>query len=391
MANKVSNPNSSISRLSGLRVALVHDWILGMRGGERVLEAVCEIFPQADIFTLLYDPRGISPTITSHKVFTSALQKIPFSKSKYRYFLPLMPTLVESFDFEGYDLVISLSHAVAKGVITKPDTLHISYIFTPMRYAWDMAPEYFGRGKANPLVRLAALCFLPYLRIWDRASSARVDKFVAISKFVAGRVKKCYGREAEVIYPPVEVQRFEVGNMDSTDSPQEEEFYLIVSALVRYKKVDLAVLAFNRLGLPLKVVGSGPELDKLKKIASDNIEFLGKVSDREAVDLYSRAKGFIFPQIEEFGIAAMEANAAGTPVIAFRGGAALETVIDPSTGSGQGATVVFFEEQTPESLIEVVRRAKKVSWDPELMRKNALKFSKERFKRELTSAILESL
>jgi len=269
-----------------LRVALVHDWLTGMRGGEKVLEVFCEIFPQADLYTLLYIPGSISDIIANREIKTSFIQKLPTAKKHYRSMLPLFPMAIESFNLEGYDLVLSSSHCVAKGVMTAPKTLHVSYIHTPMRYVWDMYHEYFGekRGLKGKAISL----FAHYLRMWDVCSSKRVDYFISNSRHVARRVEKYYGRASTVIYPPVDCGRFRI-------LPAPEDYYLMVSAFAPYKRIDLAIEAFNLLGLKLKIVGTGQEEKKLRKMARGNIEFLGRRTDSEIADYYGRCRALIFP------------------------------------------------------------------------------------------------
>lgn len=362
-----------------MKVALVHDWLYGMRGGEKVLESFCELYPNADIFTLFHVPGSVSTTIESHPIYVSALNRLPFGIKKHRYYLPLFPTLVEQFDLSSYDLVISSSSCVAKGVITRPGTLHISYLFSPMRYVWDLYQDYFGRERAGQLTRLGAAIFAPYLRNWDFYSSSRVDYFVAISNFVKKRIEKFYRREADVIYPPVDVERFKKGKNN-----KKEDYYLLVSALVPYKRVDLAVLAFNQLGYPLKIAGTGPELPTLRKAARSNISFLEWVGEDDLPDLYAGARGFIFPGVEDFGITVLEAQAAGTPVIAYGAGGALETIIPGKTG-------LFFDQQTPQRLARTVKEGEEINWDFGELAANADKFGKKRFYREFESFVAEAV
>ncbi|MFH1704353.1 MAG: glycosyltransferase, partial [Nitrospirota bacterium] len=288
-----------------MKVAIVHDWLTGMRGGERCLEVFCELFPQAHLYTLLHVPKSTSPLIEQMPIRTSFIQNLPFSKKAYRKYLPLFPMAVESFSLKGYDLILSCSHCVAKGAIPPPDALHISYILTPMRYAWDMYEEYF-MGKRNRMI----LLFIHYLRIWDVTASQRVDHFLCISKHVANRIKKFYRREAEVIHPPVDIKRFKLQN-------KKEDFFLIVSSFVPYKKINLAVEAFNRLGHPLKIIGAGPERKRLSAMAKSNVQFLGWQSDEVVADYYSQCRALIFPGEEDFGIVPLEAMASGKPVIAY--------------------------------------------------------------------------
>ena len=306
-----------------MKVAIIHDWLTGMRGGEKVLEAFCELFPQAHVYTLLHLPRTVSPSIEALPIHTSFIQNLPFSKKGYRRYLPLFPMAIERFDLKGYDLILSCSHCVAKGIVPPPDALHISYLLTPMRYAWDMFGEYFGAKKS----RLIPF-FIHYLRMWDVTSSQRVDDFLAISKHVQRRIMKYYRRDAEVIYPPVDTRRFKPGT-------KKGDFFLIVSSLVSYKAVDVAVEAFNRLGYPLRIIGSGPEEQRLRAMARSNVAFLGWQRDEVVAEAYSRCRALIFPGEEDFGIVPLEAMASGRPVIAFGRGGALETIVSSDRrGSG---------------------------------------------------------
>lgn len=363
-----------------MKVAIIHDWLTGMRGGEKVLEVFCELYPDADLFTLIYVPGSTSSIIESMNIKTSYLQKIPGIAKRYRSFLPLFPHAIEGFDLRGYDLVLSSSHCVAKGIIPPPTALHISYIYTPMRYVWDMSQEYFGRGKTGRLKRIAVGIIAHYIRMWDVTSSSRVDRFVAISKHVADRVEKYYRREADVIYPPVDCDKFVL-------SEKIEDFYLIVSAFAPYKRVDLAIKAFNKLEIPLKIIGSGQEERELRRIAGRNIEFLGQQDDSVLREYYSRCKALIFPGEEDFGIVPLEAMASGRPVIAYGKGGALETV----RGSGDKPTGVFFFEQTPDALIAAVKTFEdnQGRFNPSDIRNHALKFDRELFKERIKTFMSE--
>lgn len=360
------------------KVALVHDWLTGMRGGERCLEVFAELFPDAPIFTLVHRPGSCSETIEKRVIRTSFLQDIPFAPEHYRKFLPLFPRAVESFDLSGFDLILSSSHCAAKGVRRTARQRHVTYCYSPMRYMWDLYDDYFGRGRAGLLTRIGARAFRPYLRRWDRRSSARVDRFVAISRFVAERIERIYGQPSDVIYPPVETGRFRIG--------QPEDFFLTVSAFAPYKRVDLAIEAFRRMGRRLVVIGGGQDEERLKKMAGPNIEFLGRQPDAVIADYYARARAFIFPGIEDFGITPLESQAAGRPVIAFRLGGAAETVV-PLTRAARDVrpTGLFFDEQTPESLINAVKRfeANEDVFDPLAARENALRFDTGVFRRTI--------
>lgn len=357
-----------------VRIALVHDWLNGMRGGEKVLEVLCELFPNADLHTLFYQQDKVSPLIRAMRVIEHPLpRRIPRLRRHYRYLLPLMPRMAESLPIRDYDLVISTSHCVAKGVVPVPDdTIHICYCFTPMRYIWEKYDDYFGDRRS-----LAARV-MPFLRRhlqeWDVESAGRVTHFLTSSHYVRGRIREHYLRESQVIPAPVDYRPF------ASAERAPDDFYLVVSALEPYKRVDVAVEAFRKLGLPLRIAGSGSLAARLRESAPPNVEFLGWVSDQELVGLYSTAKAVIFPSDEDFGIVPLEAAAAGCPVIAYEGGGALETVVEGKTG-------VFFTEQTPESLIEALGRFNPDAFPCETLRKHAIMFDREIFKEKLSAAI----
>lgn len=359
-----------------MKVALSHDWLNGMRGGEKCLEVFCELYPQSPIHTLFWEPGKVSPAIASHPVKTSFLQKFPGIKKNYRNFLPFFPAAAESFDLAGYDLVISSSHCVAKGVKKAAGAVHICYCFTPMRYAWGLFDEYFG--DKSILSRSLIGAVISHLRRWDARSSERVDRFVAISKHIQTRIRRAYGRESDVVYPPVDTVFY-----TPTDTPRED-FYLIVSALVPYKKLDLAVRAFRDSGKRLVVIGSGPEEALLKKIAGPEVTFLGWQKDEAIRDHYRRAKALIFPGEEDFGIVPVEAQACGCPVVAYGCGGALETIIPGITG-------VFFDELTEPSLMKAVEWIEEKPRCPAAARANAERFSRERFVREIQWVIDSTL
>src|SRR5262245_39977326 len=304
-----------------MKVALVHDWLTGMRGGERCLEVFCELFPDADLYTLLHVPGSVSPVIERRRIVTSFIQRLPGAAQGYRRYLPLFPLAVSRFDLRGYDLVLSSSHAVAKSAPVPAHTPHVCYCFTPMRYVWDLYDDYFVRFAGIP-TRLLMPPLAAALRRWDRRTASRVRHFVAISRFVADRIRRAYGRSADVIYPPVDVSRFRIEETTG-------DYYLVVSALAPYKRVDLAVEAASRLGRRLVVVGTGPEERRLRPLAGPHVEFLGWRDDADVADLYARCRALIFPAIEDFGITPLEAMASGRPVIALGRGGALETVGSP--------------------------------------------------------------
>lgn len=365
-----------------MKVALVHDWLTGMRGGEKVLEVLCELFPSADLYTLLHIPGSVSKAIEGRGISTSFIQKLPMAKKRYRMMLPLFPSAIEAFDLNGYDLVISSSHCVAKGVIPPPSAVHVSYIHTPMRYVWDMYHEYFGKGNSSWAARKAMGFFANYLRMWDVTSSSRVDHFICNSKHVAKRVEKYYRRASDVIHPPVDCSRFGI-------TPGEKDYYLIVSAFAPYKKIDIAIEAFNRSRQKLKIIGKGQDEKKLRALAGPNIEFLGWKSDADLAGFYAGCRALIFPGEEDFGIVPLEAMACGRPVLAFARGGALETVIpcDISCDNMKGGepTGVFFNEQTPDALSRALDSFERVfkDFNPEGIRRHALGFDRPVFRERL--------
>lgn len=351
-----------------MKIALVHDWLTGMRGGERVLEALCEIYPEADIYTILHCPGRVSPAIEKHNIFTSFIQGLPAAKNKYRHYLPLMPMAIERFDLSSYQLIVSSSHCVAKGVRVSKDSLHICYCSTPMRYIWDMRDAYLSSGSYNLLIGSSMRLFVPFLRRWDVSAADRVNYFIANSQNVQRKIEKYYKRQSTVIYPPADIERF------SWQEPSRG-FYLIVSAFAPYKRVDLAIKAFNELRLPLKIIGAGEDEKRLKKMASSNIEFLGWQSDNVVAEYLSQCKALIFPGEEDSGIVPIEAMASGKPVIAYAKGGALETVVDRVTG-------IFFYEQNSQALSEAVIGFEKGSHSfmPWRIRQHVAQFDKKIFK-----------
>ena len=359
-----------------MRVALVQDWLTGMRGGEKILEVLCEIFPDAAVFALLHNEGVMSPAIERMKIKISFIQHMPMKATRYRNYLPLMPLAVGCLDFSGYDLIISTSAAVAKGAIPKGGAKHICYCNSPMRYVWDQYEEYFGKGRAGVVTRSVMALVAPYLRHWDVKTCNRVHYFIANSHNVAERISRIYHRTSDVIYPPVSTDQFIV-------SEKDDGYYLIVSALVPYKRVDLAIEAFNKFGEKLLVVGSGPDRDKLEKIANKNIEFLGWQSGERLAKLYAGCRALIFPGVEDFGIVPLEAMASGKPVVAFGLGGALETVV----AEGESRTGVFFDEPNVEALISAVESLSKLKLDPHAIRRHAEKFDRTIFKKQMIEYI----
>jgi len=365
-----------------VKTAIVHDWLTGMRGGEKCLEVMCELYPDADLYTLIYRPGHLSPVIEKMNIRTSWIQHLPGRQLYYRHLLPLFPSAVESFDFSGYDLVISSSHCVAKGAVTSADTLHLCYCYTPMRYAWDQYEQYFGTHRVGGLKRLVIGSLIGRLQRWDAATADRVDSYAAISQHVAARILKYYDRQAEVIYPPVDISSF-------APSSGGGDYYLMVNALAPYKRVDLAIEAFNGLGRELRIIGSGQDKQRLERLAGRNVRFLGWVSREELAEQYAGCRAFIFPGEEDFGITPLEAQASGRPVIAFGRGGVLETV-RPHGGTDE-PTGIFFQEQNASSLAEAVRAFEEREGDffPDAIRASVLPFDRPRFAREF-AAFVES-
>jgi glycosyltransferase involved in cell wall biosynthesis len=365
-----------------MRVALVHEWFVKKAGSESVVEHILQLFPEADVYSLV---NFLSPEESSFlkekKVHTSFIQKLPLARTKYRGYLPLMPIAIEQFDLSQYDLIISSSHAVAKGVITGPDQIHVSYVHSPIRYAWDFQHVYLAEAKLTRGIKsILARAILHYIRMWDSRTSNGVDVFVANSQYIARRIKKVYRREAEVIYPPVHLDQFVPKGL-------KQEFYLAVSRFVPYKKMPLIVDAFSQMpDKKLIVIGDGPEEGAAKALAGANVIFLGHQPRSVLVDHMQRAKAFVFAAEEDFGITPVEAQACGTPVIAFGKGGALETVIDGKTG-------VLFFQQTVASLIDAVARFEKLehSFDIKEIRRNAERFDVAEFNARFKSLIARAL
>ncbi|MDI6619040.1 MAG: glycosyltransferase family 4 protein [Clostridiales bacterium] len=356
-----------------MKIAIVHDWLTDMGGAERIIINFKEIYPSAPIYTSIYNPDKLDDTLKNINVKTSFLQDRKGARENHQKYFPLMPMAFESFDLNKYDVILSSSTSCAKGVITKPETMHVCYCNTPMRYAWEFYYQY--AQNVSGLKKIFLKYFMNYMRIWDNVSSYRVDYFIANSENVAKRIWKHYRRESVVIHPPVRCNLFTLDNID-------EDYFLVVSRLVPYKRIDLAVQAFNEMKLPLVIIGEGSERKKLEYMANDNIKFLGRKPDDIIKKYYSRCRAFIFPGEEDFGITPLEAQASGRPVIAYGKGGALETVIEGETG-------VFFREQTVESLKAAVEIFLESSFEKDLIRKHAEAFDEEIFKSKIKDYIDE--
>jgi glycosyltransferase involved in cell wall biosynthesis len=356
-----------------MRVAIVHYWLVGMRGGEKVVEGLCKLYPQADIFTHVVVPAAISEELLAHEIKTSLIARLPRATTWYKKYLPLMPLALEQLDLREYDLIISSEAGPAKGIIPPPQALHVCYCHSPMRYVWNMYHEY--RSSAGRIARIAMPFLTHYLRMWDQSAAARVDAFVANSHNVAARIRQYYRRDARVVYPPVDSDGF---GPVSEQGPQD--FYLMAGELVSYKRPDLAVRTFNALGKRLVVIGGGEMLDALRRQARGNIEFLGPQPFDRLRDHYRRCRALIFPGEEDFGIVPVEAMASGRPVIAFGHGGATETVVDSVTG-------VLFEKQTLDDLADAVARFEKIEFDPREIARHAHAFGRARFASQMQAAI----
>ena len=357
-----------------MRVALVHDYLTHMGGAERVLEALMQLYPNAPVYTTVYDKAAVGRIIDEKRVRHSFLQNFPGAKKPHRYFpLALMPLSVEQFNLEQYDVVLSASHSFGKGVIVGPNTMHISYCFTPIRYAWDDSHRYVREFAPGRLLQQMAPLALSYIRLWDYYAAQRVHAYITLSKYVAKRIKKYYRREAQVVAPPVNLEVF-------SNSPHTDEYFLVVARLVPYKRIELAIDACEELGYPLKIVGVGPEEKILRRRAKQWTSFLGFVPDEKLPLVYRGAKALLFPQEEDFGITPLEAAASGRPTIAYGAGGALETIADGRTG-------IFFPRQTVVSLKEGIQRWEKMRFDPAEIRRHAEKFSKESFIRGIEDIV----
>jgi|TARA_B110000438_G_C15730056_1_gene613825 glycosyltransferase involved in cell wall biosynthesis len=380
-----------------MKIAIVHDWLTGMRGGEKCLEVLCTLYPSADLFTLLHIPGSVSSTIESHSIHTSFIQNLPFVESKYRYYLPLMPLAIERFNFQKYDLIISSSHCVAKSVKPRSGSLHICYCHTPMRYIWDQFDQYFCITKSGLIPWVIMKLLRPWFQRWDSKTSSRVDHYIANSRHVQKRIKKYYQREATVIHPPVDTKRFK------PSGHRENEYFLIVSAFAPYKRVDLAVEAFNKLGYHFVIVGEGQDSNSLRRMANSNIRFEGWLDDLSIIEHYANCRAFVFCGEEDFGITLLEAQAMGSPVIALGRGGALETVVPDrktwksDTGIPENKTTnptgVFFYEQTSEDLIRAIHHFELIEpqFDAEKIQRHAAQFDVSIYTDKMKKFIKERL
>ena len=352
-----------------MKIALVYDWVNKFGGAERVLEALHEIYPNAPLYTSVYNPNSALWAL-KFKVKPSFLNKFPLAKNHHEFYPFLTPLAFESFDFSDFDLVISVTSAHAKGILTLPSTCHICYCLTPTRYLYSGFKDYFKNKSFLFLSRP----FLKYLKSWDKVASCRPDFYFSISENVKKRIKKYYLKDSEIVYPPVDIDKFFIKDNKVSDC------FLVVSRLVNYKKVDLVIRVFNKLGWPLKIVGEGRQMTKLKALAKKNIEFLGRLTDNKLVGYYQNCRAVIFPQEEDFGLVPLEAQACGKSVLAFKGGGALETIIDGRTGT-------FFYPQTQRALVKALKKFKVKSFSPEACRRNAEIFSKDNFKKNFKQAV----
>jgi glycosyltransferase involved in cell wall biosynthesis len=361
-----------------MKVAIVHYWLVNMRGGEKVLEALFEIFPDAEILTHVYNPKAVSSLIKERRVITSHINRLPFAKKLYQLYMPFMPNALNDFDLQSYDLVISSESGPAKGVIPNPNAYHLCYCHSPMRYLWDMYHEYF-RGT-NPLVRFFMKRLVPKLRLWDAISANQVDFFIANSNYVAKRIRRCYNREAALVYPPVDIEKF------LSVERKPGDYYLFFGQLTGYKRADLAIEACVSSGRRIVAAGGGKKNKKWRKYEKTGlVTFKGRVSDKDVLELYSSARALLFPGIEDFGIIPVEANAAGCPVIAYRDGGALDTV-------KEGVTGIFFDGQTPDSLIKAMDRFEACGEqfnNRENFNAHVRKFCREAFKEKIMRIVTE--
>ena len=365
-----------------MKVALIHDWLTGMRGGERALLAFCELFPDADLFTLVQVPGATDPIIEGRRVRTSFIQTLPLASRLYRHYLPLFPMAIEQFDLDGYDLVLSTSHCAAKSVVVPGRARHLCYCLTPMRYAWDQFEAYFGADRVGGATRRLVKPVMAAMARWDRATEGRVHRYLAISQYVARRIELYYNRRSTIVYPPVETT-FYTPDVSADGAPPSRPGFLVVSALVPYKRVELAIAAASRARVPLTVVGDGPERERLEALAGADVQFLGWRTNEEIRDLYRATTATILPGEEDFGIVPLEAQACGRPVVALGHGGARETVVDGQTGVLVGPGV--------EALAEGLQQAAGREWDTGAIRQHAERFSRDRFVKEICEVIDDTM
>ncbi len=368
--------------MTPLRVALVHDWLTGMRGGEKVLDAICELFPDAPLFTFLHVEGSVSRRIESRAIRSSIAGALPRASRFYRHYLPLYPMLVETFDLDAYDLVITSSHCAVKSVVA-PRAVHVCYCHSPMRYAWDQFNEYFGPRQVGKAVSLSIRPVMAALARWDASTGHRPDRFLANSQYVAGRIRRYYNRRSTVVYPPVDTEFFRP-SADGDVAARATPNFLIVSALVPYKRLDIAIEACRTLRVLLRIAGTGPELTRLQQLGGSDVEFLGWQPDDRVRRLYQEASAVLLPGVEDFGMVPVEAQACGTPVVALDAGGARETVIDGRTG-------ILVRDRSPEALAEGLSRALKTRFDSNEIRENARRFSRDRFLREFRAAVDDAM
>ena len=364
------------------RVALVHDWLTGMRGGEKVLDAICEIFPEAPLFTLVHVKGSVSPRIESRPITASLAQALPGVTRFYRHYLPLYPGLAEAFDLDDYDLVISSSHCAVKSVVA-PGAVHVCYCHSPMRYAWDRFDEYFGPARVGAATSRAVRPIMAALARWDAATAYRPSRFLANSQYVAGRIRRYYNRRSTVVYPPVDTDFYRPAE-DADGSARPAANFLAVSALVPYKRLAVAVAACRKVRVPLRIAGTGPELPRLQQLGGDGVEFLGWRSDEEIRRLYREARAVLLPGVEDFGMVPVEAQACGTPAVALDAGGARETVVDGQTG-------ILAADPSVEAFADALSRALATPFDREALRANALRFSRARFLSEFRAAVEDAV
>jgi glycosyltransferase involved in cell wall biosynthesis len=361
-----------------MKVAVVHYWLVNMRGGEKMLEALLELFPEADIYTHVYDPAGISALINSHRIYTSSINRLPFARRLYQKYMPLMPGALMEFNLQAYDLIISSEAGPAKGVVPNPDAYHICYCHSPMRYLWDLYHDYFQ--KSNWAIRFFMKKLIPALRVWDITSSNMVDRFITNSRYVARRIQRYYRREAEVVFGPVPVEKY------ITCERKPEDFYLFFGQITEYKRADIAIEACIASGRRILIAGSGARRKDIRRYQkSPLVRFLGRVGDEEIAGLFSRARALLFPGIEDLGLVPIEANAAGCPVIAFRQGGALDTVKEEVTG-------LFFDEQSPAALVRAMDRFEEIETSfsvRAIFTEHVAQFSREAFKERIMRIIDE--